>query len=1247
MNNDGTKNDGTKNDGTKNDGIKNDGKKNPLDAIKEAIRVKPIVEEEPNIEIVIPKRDKTQKKEKKEKKGADAEFLDERESNKDFDINKLRKQLETRKMTKIVTKDTVKLSEKEKREITKQEQEQEEPKLKKVKKMNTKAVPIIPEGKEDDDDYIYMDEKKTEKPIIIEKQDTRKTARHTYGVSIITPDQWLDIDNEKVIDRLPRNKPNINIKVSSYYMNNREIFVNFLNSLFEPYRDEIMNDTSQITCENMNSKSNSEISLLTHQKLVRDYMNNYTPYRGLLVYHGLGSGKTATSIALAEGMKHSKKVIIMTPKSLRRNYFEEMKKFGDPIYKINQFWEWISIQDKPELLQTLSSVLGLSTEYIEKKKGAWLVDIKKPSNYNDLNSNEVKSLNEQIDEMIQSKYKFINYNGLRLDKLREMTDDFQNNIFDDAVVVIDEAHNLISRIVNKIDKGKVAPIGKKEKGDEKGEEKGEENGEEKKKKRSNYSLSLTLYELLMNAQNARVILLSGTPVINYPNEIGILFNILRGYIKTWELPLVLKGGQSNITKEKLQEILKREKVLDFIDYSNSTKKLTITRNPFGFENIDNKRGIYTGVSNEKKEKMDKTTGKSVLVDRGTISDSDFQRKIINILSDNNIEVLKSNIKIIMNKALPDVFDDFVNRFVEINTGNMKNNELFQRRILGLTSYFRSAQEKLLPKYEKAIDFHIVKINMSDYQFKIYEEARQQERKLEKSAGQKKGVMDKDGIFKEPSSTYRIFSRLYCNFVMPRPPGRPLPDRKNKKAEDIAKKGEDATKKAEDIAEKGEDENANKELNQVYTELVEEKKRKDTAAEEVFEGDWQGNVEGDESLDQMGDNDYKERIQKTIQYIKEHGEEILSPSGLETYSPKYLHILENIQDEKHEGLHLVYSQFRTLEGIGIFKMVLEQNGFAQFKIVKNNSGNWELDMDEEDRGKPTFALYTGTESDEEKEIIRNIYNSNWENISLSSPDLYKELNDTALSNKTGEIIKVLMITASGTEGINLRNTRYVHIMEPYWHAVRLEQVIGRARRICSHKDLPESQQTVEVFLYLMAFTTKQLESDDSIELKLKDISKKMYNKIDKNGKEKMDYIPLTSDEALFEISSIKENVNEQILKSIKESSIDCAIYSRSDSKEQLNCIQFGQLDPNVYTYNPSIHLDETDNVSQRNKKTIEWTGNEVKIKGKTYILRVIDERNEQLYDYDSYQRALQNPKNAPVLLATIKIDDKGVRTVKKV
>ena len=43
------------------------------------------------------------------------------------------------------------------------------------------------------------------------------------------------------------------------------------------------------------------------------------------------------------------------------------------------------------------------------------------------------------------------------------------------------------------------------------------------------------------------------------------------------------------------------------------------------------------------------------------------------------------------------------------------------------------------------------------------------------------------------------------------------------------------------------------------------------------------------------------------------------------------------------------------------------------------------MTPEDAGKPTFALYTGSETAEEKEIIRNIFNSDWKKITKTLPN----------------------------------------------------------------------------------------------------------------------------------------------------------------------------------------------------------------------------------------------------------------------
>ena len=123
-------------------------------------------------------------------------------------------------------------------------------------------------------------------------------------------------------------------------MNNRKIFTTFINRIFKEYRKQILKDKrdfenfeGDIVNVKCNSGKGTDFILLTHQKIVRDYLNLYTPYRGLLLYHGLGSGKTCSSIAIAEGIKSDKNVIIMTPASLRRNYIEELKFCGDVYYK--------------------------------------------------------------------------------------------------------------------------------------------------------------------------------------------------------------------------------------------------------------------------------------------------------------------------------------------------------------------------------------------------------------------------------------------------------------------------------------------------------------------------------------------------------------------------------------------------------------------------------------------------------------------------------------------------------------------------------------------------------------------------------------------------------------------------------------------------------------------------------------------------------------------------------------------------
>jgi len=998
----------------------------------------------------------------------------------------------------------------------------------KVKPTDVETIDIISGNTTEVNPAVTSEDKEHEEEIIIKKPVKRRTKKPSEIIPQ-GPISMIKIGDIEIESRFEKKDPSVLISASAYYLNNREVFTNFITSLFGKYKQDILTDTEGASCD---YDPDAPFSLMTHQKIVRDYINLYTPYRGILLFHGLGSGKTCSSIAIAEGMKSQKKVIVMTPASLRMNFIEELKKCGDGIYHKNQFWEFIDTNVEPELIDTLSVVLSISPEFIRKNGGAWLVNMKKKSNFDSLDSNERKSLNIQINEMIGNKYTFMNYNGMRKSHLNVLTNNGKKNPFDNTVIVIDEAHNFVSRIVNKLTK--------KEK-----------------------TLSGELYEYLLSAQNVKIILLSGTPIINYPNEIAILFNILRGKIKTWSLKLSISSDQK-VSQEFFKSMFKSTilggNIMDFMEYKSTSTTLVITRNPFGFVN-KTESDIYKGVR---------------IGDRGEIDDDSFLQLVTKILIKNGIKVITGGVNIESYKALPDKIDDFKAYFINETSKGVKNMNLFKRRILGLTSYFRSAQESLMPKYNKSTDFHVIKIEMSDFQFGIYEEARIEERKLEKSNAQRQGKKSQNVEDDESVSTYRIFSRSFCNFVFPRPEvRRPMPKEGDLSSAISSKLDEDD-----------------------LDALTNEEKLDNIDGR--YEAD---DLLGDESTAQSKKKDkalYDRKIVEALKTLSDNKDKYFSPEALELYSPKFLNIIENVKDIDHKGLHLIYSQFRTLEGIGILKLVFDANNFVQFKIKKMGE-SWQLNMTQEELANPNkYALYTGTETSEEKEIIRNIFNGDWKYV---PPAIESKIKQMGINNMYGGIIKALMISASGAEGISLKNVRYVHITEPYWHPVRIQQVIGRARRICSHKDLPEALRTVEVFLYLMTFSKKQLGSDNAIELRLKDTSKT-------DG-----VTPLTSDEALYEIATIKENINMDILEAVKESSIDCSLHSKVGSTEQLKCFTFGTVNPNKFSHYPSISEEEMDTSTDKNKTTIKWKAVVVPIEGINYAF---NKETSEVFDLESYK-----------------------------
>ena len=778
---------------------------------------------------------------------------------------------------------------------------------------------------------------------------------------------------------------NLETETENWIYPDKKEFVNWVNEKFLKYR---------ATGKPQNIKKNGKFTPFNYQKLLRDYMQNSSPYRGVLLYHGLGSGKTCTAISISENLKTERNIVVMLPASLKNNFIQDGLLFcGDPLYKSN------------------------------------------PNLY-------------------KEKYSFVSYNAnntvAQINKIGNL---------DNKVIIIEEVHNLISKIVSGI-------CGMSKQG-------------------------LEIYNYLMNAQNAKIIALSGTPIINDPFECAVLFNILRGYIEITYFKIVRVPSIFGNTWDfqDLEKDLLSNKYVDYVEINKINRSMEFHLK------IKNYSEIYRDVLEELE---------NICKDRGLI------------------------IKFLETKNLPlfPIDDDgqiFRDYFVkeDLEKGNrLKNEDIFKRRILGLISYYKSNDAN----YPKVISKDFYRVNMSSYQFQMYELLRAKERLSERGGGGG-GEGSSGKKSKKVKSTFRVFSRQACNFVFPEEVNRPYPDPTF--IVSLKKKNENNN-----------DNNSGKKTKKNKKSLTFGKQEK---------------IE--ENLNNNGKlpEDYKIRIQEALSALTANGAQYFSPSGLDNLSPKMRIILENIQESK--GLVFVYSNFRTLEGIEIFSKVLDFNGFSKYGAP--NSGS-----------KPKYAIYSGLEDEKEKNEFLSIFKS--------------------YENRTGSLIKILMATSAGAEGLDLKNIRQIHIMEPYWNQMRIEQVIGRGVRRNSHVDLPPKDRNVEIFRYFSVFGPKNA-------LLTKD--------------------KLSTDEYIEKLSLKKQFIINEVINILKICAFDCVLNS-ADIKGSYDCFSFGK-DAKGIAYYPTISKDMIEFFTPQKKKKIDVTYTKALIykpDKKIYLFEIVSEKPKVLKYY---------------------------------
>jgi SNF2 family DNA or RNA helicase len=80
------------------------------------------------------------------------------------------------------------------------------------------------------------------------------------------------------------------------------------------------------------------------------------------------------------------------------------------------------------------------------------------------------------------------------------------------------------------------------------------------------------------------------------------------------------------------------------------------------------------------------------------------------------------------------------------------------------------------------------------------------------------------------------------------------------------------------------------------------------------------------------------------------------------------------------------------------------------------------------------------------------------------DVPKDERDQLVRDYNEGKIKALMLSSAGGEGLDLKGTRLIQMLEPHWNSEKLKQVEGRGIRYGSHAALPEDQRNVRVESY---------------------------------------------------------------------------------------------------------------------------------------------------------------------------------------
>ena len=202
--------------------------------------------------------------------------------------------------------------------------------------------------------------------------------------------------------------------------------------------------------------------------------------------------------------------------------------------------------------------------------------------------------------------------------------------------------------------------------------------------------------------------------------------------------------------------------------------------------------------------------------------------------------------------------------------------------------------------------------------------------------------------------------------------------------------------------------------------------------------------------------------------------------------------------------------------------------------------------------------------------------------------------TSENNINGEIIKVVLISQAGSEGLDFKGIRQIHILEPWYNINRIEQILGRGVRNFSHKELPFEERNVQIFLYGTLLQNSEEEAADLYIYRNAEFKAIKIGKITRLLKQTSVDCIINHDQTLLTNSHFKELEENKTIKQILSNKIKLSNFEVGDIDNSVNCdfmkcefdcIPNENIDESTLslnTYNESFMLVNSDKIIQKIK-----------------------------------------------------------------